>query len=97
MQAHNFRLDDVTITESIYQSLCIAFEEDRRMIEAQRCLINASAPAPMQPIAADLARAQYRRVLQELLDAEGASRETSVVQIPRPHAERKSETNASPA
>ena len=97
MQAHNFRLDDVTITESIYQSLCTAFEEDRRIIEAQQRLINASVPAPMQPIAADLALAQYRRVLQELLDAESASEKTSVVSGPEPRAVRKSETDASPA
>jgi len=70
MQAHAFRLDDATITESIYQSLCQAFEEDRRMIEAQQRLIDASPPAPMHPIAADLGLAQYRRVVEQLLDEE---------------------------
>lgn len=97
MQAHNFRLDDVTITESIYQSLCTAFEEDRRMIEAQQRLINASVPAPMQPIAADLALAQYRRVLQELRDAESTSEKTSLIRGLEPRAVRKSETDVSPA
>ena len=70
MQAHRFRLDDATITESIYQSLCTAFAEDRRIIEAQQRLIDRSPPAPMQPIAADLALAQYRRILDQMLAAE---------------------------
>lgn len=70
MQAHRFRPDDATITESIYQSLCTAFAEDRRIIEAQQRLIDRCAPAPMQPIAADLALAQYRRIVDQLLAAE---------------------------
>jgi len=93
MQAHNFRLDDVTITESIYQSLCRAFEEDRRIIQAQQDLIRASPPASMQPIAADLGLAQYRRVLQELVDAESVS----VVRGPEPRIASKSETSESTA
>lgn len=70
MQAHKFRLDDATITESIYQSLCTAFEEDRRMIQAQQRLIDASPPAPMQSIVADAGLVQYRRVLEQLLATE---------------------------
>ncbi|HSW07940.1 aromatic ring-hydroxylating dioxygenase subunit alpha [Aquabacterium sp.] len=80
MQAHRFRLDDATITESIYQSLCTAFEEDRRIIEAQQRLIAASPPRPMQPIAADLALSQYRRVVEQLMEAE----RVSIVQPPAP-------------
>lgn len=82
MQAHRFKLDDATITESIYQSLCTAFEEDRRIIEAQQRMIEQSPPAPMQPIAADLALAQYRRVVQKLLDAQ----QSRVVQAPTTRA-----------
>lgn len=70
MQAHAFRLDDVTVTESIYQSLCTAFEEDRRIIEAQQRLIDKTPAAPMHPIAADRALAEYRRVLERLASAE---------------------------
>ncbi len=92
MQAHNFRLDDVTVTESIYQSLCTAFEEDRRMIEAQQQLIDNSPPAPMHPIAADLALAQYRRVLQELLDAESEH----VMRGPQPRPAPSGAPNALP-
>ncbi|CAN5763909.1 hypothetical protein BH09PSE5_BH09PSE5_35890 [soil metagenome] len=72
MQAHNFKLDDATVTESIYQSLRTAFKEDRIIIEAQQQLIASTAPAPMQSIAADQALVQYRRVVQQLIEAETA-------------------------
>lgn len=77
MQAHNFRLHDATITESIYQSLCQAFEEDRRMIQAQQDLIDSSSAAPMHPIAADLALVQFRKVVQQLIDADSDYRAAS--------------------
>lgn len=77
MQAHRFRLDDATVTEAIYQSLCTAFEEDRRMIEAQQALIRATSPQAMQPIAADLGLAQYRRVLEQLLAEQAPGRHSS--------------------
>lgn len=73
MQAHKFRLDDATITESIYQSLCTAFEEDRRIIEAQQRLIRRTPPSPMQPIAADAALNQFRWLIKRLHDEEAAS------------------------
>jgi len=73
MQAHKFRLDDATITESIYQSLCTAFEEDRRIIEAQQQMILRTPPAPMQAIAADAALSQYRWLLQRMCEAEAAT------------------------
>lgn len=72
MQAHKFRLDDATITESIYQSLCTAFEEDRRIIEAQQRLIRRTPPSPMQPIAADAALNQFRWLIKRLHDEEAA-------------------------
>lgn len=93
MQAHNFRLHDATITEAIYQSLCTAFEEDRRMIQAQQNLIASSSPAPMHPIAADLALVQFRRVVQELLDAESGA----PVRAPQPRALRGASASELPA
>lgn len=70
MQAHNFALEDATITESIYQSLCTAFEEDRRMIEAQARLIRDSAAEPMLPINADAALQQFRWLVKRAHEAE---------------------------
>ena len=89
MQAHRFRLDDATVTESIYRSLCTAFEEDRRIIEAQQRLIDRSPPAPMQPIAADLALAQYRRVVDQLLAAERPEAARTPMAIPIHPAEHE--------
>lgn len=82
MQAHSFRLDDATVTESIYQSLCTAFEEDRKIIEAQQRLLLRSSPQPMQPIAADLALAQYRRVVDQLLAAERPAATSVPIAVP---------------
>ncbi|MCK9510091.1 MAG: aromatic ring-hydroxylating dioxygenase subunit alpha [Pigmentiphaga sp.] len=70
MQAHNFALDDATITESIYQSLCTAFEEDRLMIEAQARLIRSTPAEPMLPINADAALQQFRWLVQKFWKAE---------------------------
>jgi phenylpropionate dioxygenase-like ring-hydroxylating dioxygenase large terminal subunit len=72
MQAHAFRQDDATVTEAIYQSLCTAFEEDRRMIEAQQRMLR-DAPGPeMQVIVADQALVQWRRLLaQRIQDEQG--------------------------
>jgi len=44
-------------------------------------LIERSKPAPMQPIAADLGLAQYRRVVDELLAAERASVERASIPV----------------
>ncbi len=79
MQAHNFRADDATVTEALYQSVVQAFEEDKRIIEAQQRLIDlggAAAP-PMKAIAADLALVQYRRLLDRLITEEQTTKETS--------------------
>ncbi|TDM04821.1 MAG: LysR family transcriptional regulator [Ideonella sp. MAG2] len=74
MQAHNFRLDDATITESILQSQRAAFLEDKTILEAQQAMIDSTPDAPpMRPIAADAGLARYRRLLQKMVDAESAS------------------------
>jgi Vanillate O-demethylase oxygenase C-terminal domain len=70
MQAHGFRQDDATVSEAIYRSLMQAFEEDRRIIEAQQRLIQARGPAPMQPIQADAALGQFRWLVKQRVDAE---------------------------
>lgn len=72
MQAHAFRQDDATVTEAIYQSLCTAFEEDRRMIEAQQRQLLAAPGLDMQAIVADQALVQFRRLLaQRVQDEQG--------------------------
>jgi len=74
MQAHGFALDrpeeERAITDSIYQSVVQAFEEDRRIVEAQQKLIAAAAPADMVGLQSDLALTQYRRLVERLLAEE---------------------------
>ena len=79
MQAHNFRTDDATVTEALYQSVVQAFEEDKRIIEAQQRLIalgGADVP-PMKPMAADLALVQFRRLIERLIAEEQTPPETA--------------------
>ena len=74
MQSRSFKPDDDTVTEALYQSVVQAFEEDKRIIEAQQRLIDqggADVPA-MRPIAADLALVQFRRLIDRLIAEEQA-------------------------
>jgi phenylpropionate dioxygenase-like ring-hydroxylating dioxygenase large terminal subunit len=70
MQAHNFRLQDAVVTESIDQSQKRAFIEDKQILEAQQRMIDSTPESPMVAIAADAGLMQYRRLLAELLDQE---------------------------
>jgi vanillate O-demethylase monooxygenase subunit len=70
MQAHNFRLDDAVVTESIDQSQKRAFIEDKQILEAQQQMIDNSPESPMVAMAADAGLMQYRRLLSELIDLE---------------------------
>jgi vanillate O-demethylase monooxygenase subunit len=71
--AHNFALDDPTVTESVYQSIVLAFDEDKRMIEAQRQVIERTTGREMISIAADGPLIRYRRLVKNALAAENAS------------------------
>jgi phenylpropionate dioxygenase-like ring-hydroxylating dioxygenase large terminal subunit len=59
-------------TEHIYQSVVRAFEEDRRIIEAQQQLILASKPSEMVAVIADAALGNFRVIMQRALEAESA-------------------------
>ena len=60
------------MTESIYQSVVEAFEEDRTMIEAQQKIIDQVPDRPMIPIAADSGLNQARWLIDRLLKTEAA-------------------------
>lgn len=70
---HNFALDDPSVTESIYQSVIKAFEQDRRMIEAQQRIIDNNPDGEMVAIVADAALMQFRTLLKQLVQKEKAS------------------------
>jgi vanillate O-demethylase monooxygenase subunit len=71
--AHNFALDDPTVTEATYQSVNAAFGEDSRMIEAQANVIGRAPHREMVGIAADSALTRYRRMVRAALDEEAAA------------------------
>jgi hypothetical protein len=54
------------VSARFFDGLCIALEEDRRMIEAQQEPIDGSRPAPMNAIQADGALGRSRRILERL-------------------------------
>jgi vanillate O-demethylase monooxygenase subunit len=70
--AHNFALEDPTVTEATYQSIHAAFGEDSRMIEAQAQVLAREPDREMIGIAADSALVRYRRMVRAALDAERA-------------------------
>ena len=60
------------VTESIFNSLIGAFNEDRDMISAQHETIKLNPQAPMLPLAMDSALTQFRRLLAVRLRAEAS-------------------------
>jgi len=71
-QARNFELDNEQMTQSIYDSVVEAFEEDRTMIEAQQKIIDLVPDRPMLPIAADSGLNQARWLIDRLIKVETA-------------------------
>ncbi|MCM2356047.1 MAG: aromatic ring-hydroxylating dioxygenase subunit alpha [Arenimonas sp.] len=65
-QARNFALDDEAMTETIFQGVVVAFEEDRRMIEGQQKVLDLVPERPMIPIAADAGLSQARWLTDRL-------------------------------
>jgi phenylpropionate dioxygenase-like ring-hydroxylating dioxygenase large terminal subunit len=56
------------ITESIFNSLVVAFNEDRDMITAQHRNLMLQPDAPMLPLAMDSALTRFRRLLDQNLE-----------------------------
>ncbi|HEY4970673.1 MAG TPA: hypothetical protein VII35_12265 [Steroidobacteraceae bacterium] len=58
------------VIESIYRSIVTAFDEDKRMIEAQRLVMARQPQRPLVGIAADGALVRFRRLFNAALAAE---------------------------
>ncbi len=71
-QARNFELDNAAMTEKIFADVVVAFEEDRRMIEAQQKVMTQLPGRPMIPIAADAGQNQARWLIDRMAKREGA-------------------------
>ena len=69
-QSHQSELGDATVTQSIYDSLVQAFEEDRNMITAQHLNMQTPAQKPMLPLHFDAALMQFRKMLADEKNAE---------------------------
>ncbi|MFP8835050.1 Rieske 2Fe-2S domain-containing protein [Hydrogenophaga sp. XSHU_21] len=69
-QSHPVGEGDDSVTESIYNSLIGAFNEDRDMITAQHRNIQHNPALPMMPLAMDAALIQFRRLLEARWRAE---------------------------
>ena len=64
---------DARMTESIFDSLVSAFNEDRDMISAQHHNIQLAPDLPMLPLAMDSALLQFRRALAAQVAREQAA------------------------
>lgn len=72
-EAHLAEQGDAGTADAIHASLLLAFEEDRRMIQAQAANIALDPSMPMLPLAMDAALVRFRRLLEEMLRAESAA------------------------
>ena len=72
-QSHQAGAGDARMTESIYESLVSAFNEDRDMISAQHRNIQLAPDLPMLPLAMDSALLQFRRALAAQVTREQAA------------------------
>lgn len=68
---------EAELIESFYQLGLKAFNEDRTMIEAQQRNINLAPSAKMLTIAIDSGVSQFRRMMDELLEAESSTASSS--------------------
>lgn len=71
-QAHNFKIDDPTVTELIFRQVHTAFMEDLAVIEAQQNTINAFGEKLPEPVDfnQDAGGIQARRIVEAVLAAE---------------------------
>jgi phenylpropionate dioxygenase-like ring-hydroxylating dioxygenase large terminal subunit len=81
MQAHGFSLDDSSITESLYNGVVAAFDEDQRIVEAQQQLIDSTPASEMVGLIADTALAHFRNIYQRALDEEANSTGSPVARL----------------
>jgi phenylpropionate dioxygenase-like ring-hydroxylating dioxygenase large terminal subunit len=58
------------IADEMLKHTAIAFDEDRRMLEAQQAVINTDPARPMVLFGADAAPVQFRRLIQNLIARE---------------------------
>ncbi len=70
--AHNFRLDEPSVTEEIYRNIVVTFGEDKEIIESQYRSVKRTPDRPFVDIAFDIAPVQARRQWTAMIKAESA-------------------------
>jgi vanillate O-demethylase monooxygenase subunit len=71
--AHNFRVDEPAVTQTIYENIAVAFSEDKAVIESQYLNMLRTPGRPFVDIAFDIAPIQARRVWDAMIKAEAAA------------------------
>jgi vanillate O-demethylase monooxygenase subunit len=72
-QSHPTAMGDAALTQTLFDSLIGAFNEDRDMISAQAAMVARSPGSTMLPLAMDAALMRFRRLVDEALAAEIAA------------------------
>lgn len=72
IQAQGFAPDKDEVTQGIYDTVCVAFNEDRDIIEAQQRMINLDPSREMMVAPFDGPLTRIRRMVAEAIEAEGA-------------------------
>jgi len=70
--AHNFKVDDASVTQAFYNEIAATFEEDKVVIEAQQERFSRFPERPTVALALDAGGVHARRVI-----AEGIKRATA--------------------
>ena len=73
----NFAIHDASMTDTLFNDIVTAFEEDRLVIEGQARSLAQSADWEMAPIAADAALAQFRWLMSRRLETDAALPQTA--------------------
>jgi len=72
-QAHNFRIDDPAVTDTVHQVVLDAFAEDHAMIHAQQANVAGDPDFKMVAIGADAALNRFRWLVNKRIQEETAA------------------------
>ncbi len=72
--AHNYRLDEPSVTDAIFENIVITFNEDKEIIESQYRNMRREPGRPLVDISFDVAPVQARRFWDALNKAEASAK-----------------------
>ena len=73
-QAHDFRIDDPTVTELLFRQIHTAFMEDLAVLKAQQMNLEAFDAPPQVDFGQDAGGLQARRIVERILEEERGGR-----------------------